>query len=82
MDEMGSMNHEHFVNDRMVHLSSSEASADLSLRKSSAKLANIYLKQSVDLQSSNVNCYHVKNPGIPKMITNNHPSSTFYKKLY
>lgn len=47
MDEMGSMNHEHFVNDRMVHLSSSEASADLSLRKSSAKLANIYLKQSV-----------------------------------
>ena len=49
IDKMGSMDHEHFVNDQMVHLSSSEASADLSLRKSSAKLANPYLKQSVDL---------------------------------
>lgn len=46
---MGSMDHEHFVNDGMVHLSSSEVSADLSLKKSSAKLANIYLKQPVCL---------------------------------
>ena len=32
MDKMGSVDHEHFVNDRMVHLSSSEVSADLSLK--------------------------------------------------